>query len=252
MTAAIELREASVIRARRPILNQASLVCQPGQFSVFCGPNGAGKTTAFSVLSGAIKPDAGGVFLGMEPMAAIGADALARRRAVVAQQPVLTFPFLVHEVIAMGRTPHEGKTSLKTDQDIIEHALKALELEHLADRNYLTLSGGERQRVHIARALAQIWPHDQDKSTIRWLLLDEPTSALDLKYEIALMRLLADLARQGWGVVAVLHDLRLVLEYADHVILFKSGKTVDSGMPHDVLTPEAIQSTYDLDAPYAL
>jgi len=130
--------------------------------------------------------------------------------------------------------------------------LDLLDLTPMAGRNYLTLSGGERQRVQIARALAQLWPSDAQGAQSGWLLLDEPTSALDLKYQIALMRLLKSLAERGWGILAVLHDLPLVAQRADHVVMFKEGRIVADGAPHDVLTPHIIQETYDLDEPYLL
>lgn len=252
---ALELCSASVVRTGKAILNAASVAAQPCQFTVFCGPNGAGKSTGLSVLSGALKADQGYAALNGNKIQDIPANQLARQRAVVAQQSVLTFPFLVHEVVAMGRTPHEGRTTLAIDEQIIAHALNLLDLSHMADRNYLTLSGGERQRVQIARALAQLWPAGapaQPQVTGQWLLLDEPTSALDLKYQIALMRLLKSLAQQGWGVVAVLHDLPLVVQHADHVVMFKDGSITAQGVPRDVLTPEVIQDTYDLDEPYLL
>lgn len=245
------LKSASVVRGGRAILDAATLRCQLGHFSVLCGANGAGKSTALSVLSGALKPDRGGAFIDDEAMSHVSPAALARTRAIVAQQSVLTFPFLVHEVVAMGRTPHEGRSDKRRDDEIIIAALDRLDLLGLATRNYLTLSGGERQRVHIARALAQLWS-DEGQPGPRWLLLDEPTSALDLKYQIALMKLLKALAKDGWGIVAVLHDLHLVRDYADHVVMFKAGAVIDAGTPIDVLNAQAIQIAYDLDGPYDL
>ncbi|MEM8633933.1 MAG: heme ABC transporter ATP-binding protein [Pseudomonadota bacterium] len=247
----LRLERASVIRAGTAILNDATLACQAGRFTALCGPNGAGKTTALSLLSGALRTDRGSVSLDGRAIASFNSLDLARRRAVVAQNSPLSFPFHVHEVVEMGRTPWTGVTGKRRDSEIVADAMAAMEVGELGARNYLTLSGGERQRVNIARALAQVWDQNEQGDT-RWLLLDEPTSALDLKHQIALLALLSKLARNGWGVVAVLHDLHLVHKHADQVILFRGGEIFADGTPNEVLEPSRIQAAYGLDTPYVL
>lgn len=247
----LSLKNASVIRDGRSILDEATFACAPGRFTALCGPNGAGKTTALSVMSGALRADRGEAALNGRALKGFRPDQLARRRAVVSQISRLGFPFQAHEVIAMGRAPHHGRASLQRDGEVVAAVIDLLDLAELAERNYLTLSGGERQRVHIARALAQIWDPPEDKSP-RWLLLDEPTSALDLKHQIALMKLLTSLAADGWGVAAVLHDLHLVKAHADDIVLFSRGAVNASGSVEDVLTAARVQEVFELEAPYAL
>lgn len=249
MTLALE--KASVIRGRRAILDGASFVCAAGKFTALCGPNGAGKTTALSVMSGALRPDDGAAMLDRRNVRSFPSATLARRRAVVSQASLLSFPFQVHEVVAMGRAPHQGRTGLVEDRRIIAEAIRLLDLTALAERNFMTLSGGERQRVQIARALAQVWEAPSE-SEARWLLLDEPTSALDLKHQIDLMALLKRLAGEGWGVAAVLHDLHLVKAHADDAVLFKNGAVVSAGPVREQLTPERVQAVFDLAEPYAM
>ncbi|MEM6495054.1 MAG: heme ABC transporter ATP-binding protein [Pseudomonadota bacterium] len=243
------MAEASVVRTGQPILDRASLECQPARFTAFCGPNGAGKTTALSLLSGAVRADMGEVTMNERPIPRFKPIELARTRAVVAQSSALNFPFHVHEVVEMGRTPWAGRTSRRRDSEIVATVMAEMEISQLGARNYLTLSGGERQRVNIARALAQLWDEPRD-NTPRWLLLDEPTAALDLRHQIALLALLERLARQGWGVVAVLHDLHLVHEHADEVVLFKNGRVLEAGAARTALTPRGVQRAYDLEEPY--
>ena len=245
------LENASVIRAGRAILDDATGDCRPACFTAFCGPNGAGKTTALSVLTGSLKPDQGHAKLEGREIRTIDRGVLARQRAVVSQASALTFPFQCYEVVSMGRAPHLGLTTRQVDLEIVNEALRLMDVTHLAERNYLTLSGGARKRVDIARALAQVWDVPDEGGT-RWLFLDEPTAALDLKYQISLMRQLSALKSEGWGIIAVLHDLHLVKEYADDVWLFKDGKVDAIGDAKSLLTSERIQSVFDLDAPYAL
>ncbi|MEM1052386.1 MAG: heme ABC transporter ATP-binding protein [Pseudomonadota bacterium] len=247
----LSLHGASVIRSGRAILDNVSLSCAAGQFTALCGPNGAGKTTALSVLTGALPADQGHAELDGSPIGMFKPIELARRRAVVAQSSPLNFPFHVHEVVEMGRTPWSGITGRRRNSDIVASCMAEMEIAAFGARNYLTLSGGERQRVNIARALAQLWDQMEDSES-RWLLLDEPTAALDLRHQIALLELLERLAKGGWGVVAVLHDLHLVHEHANEVVLFKDGRVFAAGSAETTLQPERIQQVYDLENPYLL
>lgn len=248
----VELVGAGVVRSGRAILEDATFAAEPGKLTAFCGPNGAGKTTALSLLTGALKPDRGQVLFEGKPLASYKPDILARQRAVVAQSSVLGFPFQVHEVVAMGRTPHHGRSSVATDHQVIADVMQAMDVTPFAERNYLTLSGGERQRVNIARALAQVWLSEEAGGATRWLFLDEPTAALDLKHQVALIALLRRLASEGWGIVSVLHDLHLVRAHADTVVLFRDGGVASIGEARDQLSAKRIQDVFGLDAPYEL
>ncbi|MEM8661980.1 MAG: heme ABC transporter ATP-binding protein [Pseudomonadota bacterium] len=246
----VELEQASVIRSGRPILNAADLICQPGEVTVLIGPNGAGKSTALQVLAGVTACDSGRCLFQGDTIERLSRAELARRRGVVAQTSQLAFPFQVHEVVAMGRTPHYGYPRAQNDESVMNAVMERMDIFELASRNYLTLSGGERQRVNIARVLAQLFDHPPTE--VPWLFLDEPTAALDLKHQIELMNLLEQLAAKGWGLVVVLHDLRLVRDHADKVVLFRSGSVIGAGSKSKWLTPEMIQDTFGLEEPYDL
>ncbi|MEM6580660.1 MAG: heme ABC transporter ATP-binding protein [Pseudomonadota bacterium] len=246
----VELEQASVIRSRRHILNAADLVCEPGEVTVLIGPNGAGKSTALQVLAGVTACNGGRCLFQGDAIERLSRAELARRRGVVAQTSQLGFPFQVHEVVSMGRTPHYGYPRARNDAAVMNAVMDQMDIFELASRNYLTLSGGERQRVNIARVLAQLFDHPSTE--VPWLFLDEPTAALDLKHQIELMKLLEQLAAKGWGLVVVLHDLRLVRDHADKVVLFRSGSVIGAGSKSQWLTPEMIQNTFDLEAPYDL
>ena len=245
----LQLDKATVRRGGRTLIDAVSFTALPGQFTAICGPNGAGKTTALGVVSGSTKADTGQARLDLQPIASIAPKRLALRRAVLPQIPSLGFPFLVHEVVAMGRAPHHGIASAAEDMQAIEGAMAAVQIDTMAERNYLTLSGGERQRVQIARVIAQLWRAPADGAA-RWLLLDEPTSALDLKHQLRLMRLLSRLAGEGWGVLAVLHDLALIRQWADQAVVFAHGRVFADGPPRSVLTETAVADAFDLDEPY--
>lgn len=244
------LDNVSVTRSGRRILSDVTMTVEAGSFLAICGPNGAGKSTALALMDGSLPPNSGRVLLDGRLLTHYRGRELARMRAVVPQRHHLSFPFLVHEVVAMGRSPHHGATGPQHDAAICSVVMDLMAVTPLAERNYLTLSGGERQRVMIARALAQVW--EAPATAPRILLLDEPTAALDLKHQIALMKLLRRLASDGWAIAAVLHDLPLVRTWCTNVSMLSGGSVVRSGAPSDILDPETIAEVFDLDEPYEL
>ena len=102
----------------------------------------------------------------------------------------------------------------------------ALELAPLLARDFSRLSG-EQQRVLIARTLLQLWP--SLNPTGRVLLLDEPLAGLDLHHQMALLRLLKQLAAQGLLVVVAIHDINLAIDWADRVLCLQQGRVVGEG-----------------------
>jgi iron complex transport system ATP-binding protein len=152
---------------------------------------------------------------------------------VLPQYTSVEFAFTAEEIVRMGRAPH--RSSPAEDDAIVARSMAATECTHLARRDYRTLSGGEQARVNLARVLAQ---------TTRYLLLDEPTAALDLRHQELVMRLAADRAAAGDGVVAVVHDLNLAAAYATRVCLLREGRTVAHGRPRELLTAELLTDVY--------
>ena len=223
-----------VVRAgQRRILDEVSLSVLLGALVALVGPNGAGKTTLLRALAGDIRPDAGEVRIDGAPLPGIGAGDLARLRAVLPQSTSVEFAFTAAEIVRMGRAPH--RTAPGDDDAIVHRSMAATESTHLANREYRTLSGGEQARVNLARVLAQ---------TARFVLLDEPTAALDLRHQELVMRLAADRAAAGDGVVAVVHDLNLAASYATEVCVVRDGRTVAHGAPRDVLTASLLTDVY--------
>jgi iron complex transport system ATP-binding protein len=240
----------SVRRGDRALLEDASLALAPGRVTAVIGPNGAGKSTLLRAITGDLRPDAGSVsFLG-RPLADWPVAELARHRAVLPQESDLSFPFRVEEVVRLGRIPHPGGGDSSHDKIVALDCLRQVDLSALADRVYPTLSGGEKQRVHLARALAQLRPAPGVPTpAARALLLDEPTASLDLSHQHAVLALARELAlREGVAVLAILHDLNLVLSYADDLVVLRRGRVVASGPAATTLTPALIQDVFAVRA----
>ena len=248
----LECRNAAVSADGRRVLATVSAVLRAGRVTAIVGPNGTGKSTLLGLLAGQRAPLAGSVLLDGLPLHRQPVTALARRRALMAQESAVAFDFSATEVVELGRFPHRQRPA-PDEAGIVAHALAAAGVAHLAGRSVQTLSGGEKARVHLARALAQIW-HPPADAAERWLLADEPTAALDLQHQHRCMRLLRQWAvEQGVGVVAVLHDLNLALRYADDALVLggEGGGDDDAGgcsfgPVAAVLRPERIEAVWQM------
>jgi iron complex transport system ATP-binding protein len=163
---------------------------------------------------------------------------VARRVAVVPQEPLLPEAFSALDCVLMGRTPHlrllenEGLR----DYEAARAAMERTDTSDLAGRPVGELSGGERQRVVVARALAQEAPV---------LLLDEPTAHLDIGHQASVLRLMRSLCREeGKAVLAVVHDLTLAAAFCDRLVLMRGGAVVAAGEPLEILRAEVLSEVY--------
>lgn len=163
---------------------------------------------------------------------------VARAMAVLPQDISVSFHYSVEEMVLMGRAPYRNGLGWETsvDYEIAEEVLDLTCTREFAGRWFLELSGGEKCRVLLARALAQ----QPDM-----LLLDEPTANLDLQYQTRMLDMLAGFARQhGTTVCIVTHDLNLVGEYCDRVVVLKDGRVHREGSPVEVIQAETIAEVY--------
>ncbi len=228
----------------KEILRQVSASFLPGEMNMILGPNGSGKSTFLKIFSGETKHYSGRVFYDNESIEHIKPEDLARKRAVMSQQPELGFPMAVEEVVMMGRYPHFTFNPGKKDRDICEAALEKMKLADFRERNYLTLSGGEKQRVQFARLLAQVW--DAGTNGNRYLFLDEPLNNLDINYQQEFLQALRAACDSSTTIVAVMHDINLALQYADHISFFKDGAIVASGKPATLITEKLIADIFSV------
>ena len=237
----LSVRDLSFSVQGRNLLAQIRMDLAPGELLVVVGRNGAGKSTLLKHLTRDLPVTSGEIQLHGQPLEAHKPKDLARQRAVLPQHTQLDFAYAVHEVVMLGRIPHQRRhAETPDDRRIVSESLARVGLAGYEERNYLTLSGGEQQRVHLARALAQLEGTEGD----RLLLLDEPTSSLDLAHQHQILMLAREFASQGVGILAILHDLNLAAQYADRILVLAGGKVLAYGTPFEVLTPEVIDAAF--------
>ncbi len=241
----LEVKNIQYSIGQHRILKGVSAAFEPGKVNMIIGPNGSGKSTLLKIVSNEINNYTGEVHYDKRVLGKKDKEVIARVRAVLSQESELSFPLTVEEVVMMGRYPHFSLKPSAKDNEICQHALEKMNIAELSERNYLTLSGGEKQRVHFARVLAQIW--DRPKDGYRYLLLDEPIASLDLNYQHEFLHTAQTMAAEGTVVVAVIHDLNLVLQYASHVIMLMKGELLASGTPSEVITSANLFNLYGLN-----
>lgn len=233
----VVLRGVEIAYESEVVVSGLDLTISSGEWLALIGPNGAGKTTILRAIARLVA-FRGEIEIGGHAVAGLGGRELARRVAMVMQEPHMPEGMSVSQYVLLGRSPHLtyfGKEG-RADQRVVADILERLSLDRLAARPLDHLSGGERQRASIARALAQ-------KAPI--LLVDEPTSSLDVGRQQEVLELIDALrAEQGLTVIAAMHELTLAGQYADRLALLVGGKLVALGAPPDVLTEPAIASHY--------
>ncbi len=236
MTPAVTIEDLwFAYRGQNWILRGIDLQVPAGGFWAIMGPSGAGKTTLMRILSGLLPFPRGRVLLMGRSLAEEPEPRLRRIIGYIPQQLGLVRGLTALENVLLGSlVRHPGwRTALGFfPRAEIERAMALLEMLDLADRAHekvFRLSGGERQRVAIARTLMQ------DPQLI---LADEFVSDLDLPRAAQVLAFVHRLVREkGLTVILNLHELQLVQEFADHVVILKDGQVVFESRALDLTWP---------------
>lgn len=224
-------------RGKLTLLHPLGFELPAGEVLGIVGPNGAGKTTMLRALYRFHRPTTGTVQVEGKDIWKIAARDASQMIAAVLQEQPSDFALTVSEIVTLGRTPHRrvfAGTVGSRDKEIVEGALKQLELVGMEHRQLGTLSGGERQRVMVARALAQ---------EPKLLILDEPTNHLDIRHQLEVLDLIRHLPLT---IVTSLHDLNLAADVCDKILLLKSGRAIGFGAPSEVLTEHAVEQAFQV------
>ena len=204
-------------RTTTPVVTDIEAALYKGELVALLGRNGAGKSTLLRTLISGLPPLAGEITSGGCSIDRLSQVELAKLVSVVLTDN--SVPGLkVHELVAIGRTPHTNFMGRLTKEDkrVVENAMETMRIAHLANRDVASLSDGERQKCFIAKALAQETPI---------LLLDEPTAFLDYPSKLHLYATLKELAvKEEKAVLVSTHDLDLALKSADKIWFIDGGR----------------------------
>jgi ABC-type glutathione transport system ATPase component len=194
-----------------------SFTVTDGEIVALVGESGSGKTTAAKMAIGLVRPDSGHVVVtpGVHAPSDKMPAQLVFQHPKDSLDPLMTVGAQLHEVLKV-----HGKHSVGERAELIRSVLADVGLdESLLDRRPTYLSGGEAQRVVIARALL-LQP--------RLLIADEPLSAVDVCLQKQILECFRSLReKHGIAILLITHDLRVVLEIADRVIVMQNGRLVE-------------------------
>ncbi|KIE26717.1 peptide ABC transporter ATPase [Streptomyces sp. MUSC 125] len=233
----VDLRDVSVLfgRGRRAVraLDGISFAVHPGETVALVGESGSGKSTAARVALGLVQPTSGAVSLFGSDLRRTRSRARRALRSgigVVLQDPVASLDarMSVAECIAEPLHVHRRGLPPRERRARVADALDHVRLpRHLADRAPRELSGGQRQRVSLARALV-LEP--------RLLVTDEPTSALDVSVQEAVLEVISELQDElGFACLFVSHDLAVVQQFAERVVVMRAGRIEEQGLTTQTL-----------------
>jgi branched-chain amino acid transport system ATP-binding protein len=228
-----------------------SFEVQPGTMTGLIGPNGAGKSTTFDLITGVQTPDSGQVVFD-------GTDVTGDRSNVIANQGLVrTFQIArelsemtVLENVMLAPRDQQGEqlwrsvlpgarsTVIEQETELRERAwemLDFLEIDHLAEEYAGTLSGGQRKLLELARVLM---------TDPEMILLDEPLAGVNPTLEEKLLDRLHDLREDGYTFLFVEHDMDVIMNHCDPLIVLHQGSVLTTGPPEAVKNDDRVLEAY--------
>jgi branched-chain amino acid transport system ATP-binding protein len=230
-------------------VDQVSFGVEAGKIKAIIGPNGAGKTTLFNLISGVLKPETGRITFRDQLISGLRPFQIARAGiSRTFQNPSLFLRMSVLENVMVGRHRRSHwefcgcavrlPAQAAEERQLGEAALERLEfvgLGNLADVSAGALAFGQRRLVELARALA---------TEPELLLLDEPASGLNTREKEDLGRLLSRIRALGITLLLVEHDLSLVMEISDEILVLHNGTRIAEGLPAVIQSDPNVVSVY--------
>ena len=235
----VRVRGLDVRRGRTDVLHGVDLEVRRGEFVAIVGANGAGKTTLVQAIAGVIRPPRGSVSVDGADIARVDPRRLSSRIGFVFQNPEHQFiAHTVYDELAHGlRRTGLDEAAVR---ERVDEMLARFGLSERADAHPFLLSGGQKRRLSVGTALIGGAPV---------LALDEPTFGQDRARADELLRLLAELRADGTTILVVTHDMQLVAEHAERMVVVDAGRIAADGDTADVFADDALLERTGLRMP---
>ena len=224
---------------------------EAGSLTGLIGPNGAGKSTTFNCITGVHEPDSGSVQFDGEEITGYSPPEIANRGLVrtfqiareLEEMTVLENMMLAPRDQIGEKLLHAVMPGLRDDviaqeielREAVWETLEFFEIDHLAEEEAGNLSGGQRKLLELARAL-MVDPE--------MLLLDEPFAGVNPTLEEKLLDRIHELTEQGYTFLLVEHDMDLIMENCEHVIVMHQGTVLAEGTPSEIKDDERVVEAY--------
>jgi branched-chain amino acid transport system ATP-binding protein len=207
---------------------------QEGEIVSLIGPNGAGKTTAFNVVTGFLKPSQGRVSFRGTPLNGLKPHQITRMGLARTFQRTSVFPDdTVRDNVLIGLHGKDG--SEQASRDAAAAILDLVGLTARANDKAGTLAYGEQRLVGVALALA---------TEPTMLLLDEPVSGMNESETQTVVKLLRSIRQRGITILLVEHDMRMVMEVSDRILVLNYGRLIAEGPPDAIRSDAAVIEAY--------
>ncbi|WP_420122564.1 ABC transporter ATP-binding protein [Nakamurella sp.] len=245
----VELEGVTVKFGGLTALDSVTFTIRRGEILGLIGPNGAGKTTCFNAMTGVYRPTSGTVTFDGQVMAKLKRNQITRLGIARTFQNVRLFGEMTAlENVVVGtdarhRTSVPGATfrlprHRHEERDAIDRGLALLEFVGIGARateKARNLPYGDQRRLEIARALA---------TEPKLLCLDEPAAGFNPAEKVALMELIRKIRSDGYTVLLIEHDMRLVMGVTDRIVVLEFGKKIAEGVPAEIRDNPAVIAAY--------
>ncbi|NBP84647.1 MAG: ABC transporter ATP-binding protein [Mycobacteriaceae bacterium] len=250
MTAALlEATDLTVKFGGLTALDAVSFSIQRGEILGLIGPNGAGKTTCFNAITGVYRPTAGSVVFDGETLGRRKRHQITKLGIARTFQNIrLWGEMTALENVAVG-TDARHHTSVpgaivrsprhrREEHEAVERSVALLEfvgIAHRSEEKAKNLSYGDQRRLEIARALA---------TGPKLLCLDEPAAGFNPREKAALIELIRNIRDEGYTVLLIEHDMRLVMGVTDRIVVLEFGRKIADGPPDEIREDPAVIAAY--------